>query len=214
MIELDVIDDLVNNTKKLFRGYQFKQYGNNKPTAVIIGENHSESFRKTSGRCFQENLIRNLKPKYVLIETLSELNENNICFRHWREKYQCELRPCDLSESEKESVIREILNNHPNLLQELENCYNALEVIEYFEHCMSLCPDLERPYYDAREIKMGEIILNFSKEPTELVIAIIGNWHARRDSEIHETLNGHINYVCIWNDEIVEKLRIDKLRRD
>ncbi len=88
--------------------------------------------------------------------------------------------------------------------------YDANSVIVEFEECKIMNPDLERPESDGREIKMGEIIIEFSKESSEPVIAIIGNWHARCDSKIHETLKGHINYVCIWNEEWVEKDRRKK----
>ncbi len=212
MIELNIIDDLVNNTKKVFKGYQFKQYGDNKPTAVILGENHVEKTETTLERCFQENLIRTLKPKYVLIEVLSDLNENSICFEHWREKHNCKLEPCDLSDQEKADRMREILNRYPLMLSGLENCHDALEVISYFEYCKnsstrSMYPDLELLEYDARETRMGENIIKFSKESSEPVIEIIGHWHARCDSKIHETLEGYINYVCIWNEEWVDKKR-------
>ncbi len=214
----------MNNTKKVFEGYQFKHYGDNKPIAVIFGESHSEPFETTLGRCFQENLIRTLKPKYVLTETLAKGDEsktlperikNNTCFRHWRDRHQCDLRPCDLSVQEMADKMREILNRYPKLLPGLENCRNPFEVINYYESCTNSLnrnkyPGLERLIFDAREIRMGEIIIEFSKEPSELVVAIIGDWHARCDSKIHETLKGHINYVCIWNEEWVEKDRKNK----
>ncbi len=168
---------------------------------MIFGESHSDKIETPLGRCFQENLIRTLKPKYVLIETLakgdesktlSEHIENNTCFRHWRDRHQCDLRPCDLSVQERAYKIRELLNNYPTP-QGWED-YDANSVIAEFEECIIMNPHLERLLYDAREIKMGEIIIEFSKESSERVIAIIGDWHARCDSKIHETLKGRINY--------------------
>ncbi len=196
MIELNMIDDLVNKTKKEFKGYQFKQYGNNKPTAVIFGENHVEITETTLERCFQENLIRTLKPKYVLIEVLNEDNKKSICFEHWREKHNCELEPCDLSDQEKVAKKTEILERLPDLLPGLEGCNNQ---------------DLDRLMDDAREIRMGENIIKFSKKSSEPVIEIIGDCHARCHSKIHKILEGRINYVCIWNEERVEKLKKEKL---
>lgn len=57
---------------------------------------------------------------------------------------------------------------------------------------------------DIREIRMGEIVLDYSKKSSEPLIAIIGNLHARKDSKgkdskIHGILNKHIDYICIWN---------------
>lgn len=72
---------------------------------------------------------------------------------------------------------------------------------------------------DIRETRMGEIIIKFSKKSSKPIIVIIGNWHARIESirnwhasRIHETLNGHIDYSCIWDQGAV--IGVDPETRD
>lgn len=72
---------------------------------------------------------------------------------------------------------------------------------------------------DIRETRMGEIIIDFSKKDSKPLIVIIGNWHARPESignwhasRIHETLNRHIDYGCIWDQGAV--IRVEQDRRN
>ncbi len=68
---------------------------------------------------------------------------------------------------------------------------------------------------DIRETRMGELIIDFSEKSSKPLIVIIGNWHARPASRIHEILKRHIDYVCIWEKdavtEVEEKRRFYKL---
>lgn len=65
---------------------------------------------------------------------------------------------------------------------------------------------------DMRETRMGEIVLDYSKKSFEPLIAIIGNWHARKDSKIHEILNSYIDYICIWSKKAV--IEVEKNRKE
>ncbi len=72
-----------------------------------------------------------------------------------------------------------------------------------FDRCDIKVDDLtgEIDQDDIREKRMGEIILEDLEKSSEPLIAITGNWHARPESEIHEILKRHIDYICIWEPE-------------
>lgn len=65
---------------------------------------------------------------------------------------------------------------------------------------------------DIREPRMGQIVLDYQKKSSESLIAIIGNWHARKDSKIHEILNRHIDYICIWSKKAV--IEVEEKRKE
>ncbi len=73
------------------------------------------------------------------------------------------------------------------------------------------------------EEKQGNIIIECSEVCTRPIAAILGSWHLREDSKIHETLNERITvfqdgivsfqkfgYICIWNEKDVERVREEK----
>jgi hypothetical protein len=74
------------------------------------------------------------------------------------------------------------------------------------------------------EEKQGNIIIDCSEVCTRPIAAILGDWHVKEDSKIHETLDYPRNpvyqdsiesiqkfgYICIWNERNVEKLREKK----
>lgn len=64
---------------------------------------------------------------------------------------------------------------------------------------------------DIRETRMGELVLGKPKESSEPLIVIIGNWHARPASKVHEILNKHIDYICIWEHGAV--IEVEENRR-
>jgi hypothetical protein len=64
------------------------------------------------------------------------------------------------------------------------------------------------------EEKQGNIVENCSEVSSKPIVAILGAWHVRKDSRIHENfhenLNEHNSYICIWNERDIEKKRREK----
>lgn len=60
------------------------------------------------------------------------------------------------------------------------------------------------------EETQGNIVEDCSEVSSRPIVAILGAWHVRKDSRIHETLNEHISYICIWNEGDIEKKRREK----
>ncbi len=56
----------------------------------------------------------------------------------------------------------------------------------------------------------GNIIENGSKACSGPLIVLIGHYHARKDSKIHEVVKGKISYGCIWSYEECEKVQREK----
>lgn len=86
MLELGEIENLVDDVC-----YQVKQYGDSKSSVIIIGESHGD---KTE-RFFQEKMIQKFKPKYILIEDIT-----NTDFDKWDEKYNGKICQCDILKCE------------------------------------------------------------------------------------------------------------------
>jgi len=195
-------------------GFKFNQEGS-QPSMVIVGERH-----ETIERCCQELLIKKLRPEYVLIETLHALSsdpesdcikfregaitdENDLeelryfeknadnYYRQMSKKYNIKLIGCDLSLGERNRFIEDLGINTWGM--------NPLTI-----------DDLRID--DARENKMGNIVFNYSGSSSKPVIAIIGNWHARKDSKIHEKLKENIEYICIWSEKAVDEVKERKKR--
>jgi hypothetical protein len=189
MIE-QVIKDLMENAKNIFPRYCCEHFGDN-PMVVIVGEKHSEVIE----RRFQEKLIEKLGPKYVLIEAFKEGDEKNEWFKRWKEKYGCELITCDLSEREKRDLRRKLIGYEDQF---------SFEVLAG--------PESKQRYDDAKEMRIGEIILDYSGRSSKPLIAIIGHWHTRNDSKIHDKLKEHIDYICILDKEKVERIRKQRFK--
>jgi hypothetical protein len=181
MIKLKVIEEylqciknLVNNENK--KAYQSKPYGE-EHTVVILGEKHGDSIEE----CCQEKLIKDLVPKYLLVENIT-----NDVFRIWGEKYGCKVVLCDLESHEKENKRRKLGFKNFGFNESVSAEYESLK------------PQLN----DAREIKMGEIIMdNYSRESSKPLLAIIGHKHAMEKSKIHSTLKEKVGYITIWQDQ-------------
>lgn len=60
------------------------------------------------------------------------------------------------------------------------------------------------------EEKQGNIVADCSEVGSRPVVAILGAWHVNEYSSIHETLNKHISYICVWNERDIEKKRKEK----
>lgn len=179
MIELEVIEDLiniVNNNKKT--GCRIN-LGIGNPSVVILGEKHGDPIE----RQHQENLIEKLRPEYVLVEDIT-----NDDFTMWEEKYGCKAELCDLSHQEKETTKHNL----------------GFRDFGFIDSVSTEDELLKSQFYNARENKMGEIIINYSKESSKPIIVIIGHYHASEKSKIHEFLEqGKIDYICIWNETAI-----------
>lgn len=179
MIEPKVIEEyfqciktLINNEEK--KAYQSKPYGD-EHTVVILGEKHGDSIEE----CCQEKLIKELGPKYLLVENIT-----NDGFKMWRKKYDCKVVLCDLVPHEKENKRRELGFKDFGFNESVSAKYESLK------------PQLN----DAREIKMGEVIIDYSRE-SQTIIAIIGHTHSMEKSKIHSTLKEKVGYITIWQDQ-------------
>lgn len=198
MIGSEAIEDLKKFAECV--GYEFNQVGR-KPSVVIVGESHGCQIEL----CRLEKLIGMLKPEFALIEQLVALafepESNHFGFRNGM--------VC-IDDEDREN-LKGFITGYYEEFKNISVKYN-IKIIGCDLSEGELC-GYERfnpLIYDKRERKMGEVIINYSKISSEPLIAFIGHWHARSDSKIHEKLNGNIDYICIWDEEVVKKQRKEK----
>lgn len=163
-------------------------------------------------------MIEKLIPEYVLIETLHAL-----CYDSERD---CIKFRRDATTDERDlEQLRDFEENEANYYRQISKKYNikligcdlSLGELNRLPEDLGINTwgmdplTVDDPRIDdAREIKMGEIVIDYSKKYSKPLIAIIGHWHARSDSKIHEKLKGWVDYICIWDEEVVKKKRKGK----
>ncbi len=212
MIEPNTINKIKNfSDNRKDSGYQLESSSGISPSVIIFGEKHSDKTERKD----QEDLIKNLGlANFVL------LAEDESHFESWKGKDGCEeVILCDLELKEKDENRKELLRKHlpPQEFERLSGIFDD-SVETFFDNCVQRFPYLMQLFYDSREKKMGEIICsNHSKEPSKLIVVIIGSYHARKDSEVHKILEkNEIDHICIWNEKAVEqtKKKYQFFRRD
>lgn len=192
-------------------GYEFRQEVS-KPSVVIIGECH-----EPLERCCQEGFIKEFRPKYVLIEKLRALS--------YDPETDCIKFRDDATIVEDDLLQLKDFEDDYDYYKKMSKKYNIQLIGCDFSHgeLNKLSEDLGIPSFgrgdfddirfdDAREKKMGEIVLNYSGSSSKLIMVIIGHWHARCDSKIHEKLKGYIDYICIWSKKAVNEVQERKKR--
>ncbi len=159
---------------------------------IVLGVMHSN---EKEYNCY-ENIIKSIRPKFVLVE---DLDFNNL--QSLANECHFELVLCDLSDQEKEIMQEEILINN-NLKDEYEKSNYFSDIDTVFQNCDVTHPELnlKRLFYDKREKRMGEEALKYmgSDKP---IIVIIGHEHAGECSNIHNLLKGKTNYISIWKSK-------------
>lgn len=107
---------------------------------------------------------------------------------------------CDLSDSEKEKIQKDILEK---LQEECKKLNYFSNINDVFDRCDEIHPELnlKRLFYDKREKRMGEKALKCIIGSEKPIIVIIGHEHAGECSNIHNLLKGKTNYISIWKSK-------------
>jgi len=207
MIPVEKIKELVREN-----GYGFNHYESplGEPNRVVlIGERHAVHLNYM----FQGSLIELLKPDVVMHEFYqpnmppSESERIRIAINwinRWKEEYSIRLKPCDLPNKK----IRQFNMIFYNFLRELKEFDDELDLDSIFVDDNTI-----------REMVMGKLIKAEVTKTDKPLIVVVGGYHVRPESKIHEELRCQraieigarmqISYVTINQDK-----RLDQILQD
>lgn len=184
------------------RGYGFnlhETYANDPPRLIVIGERHGT----TDDTEFQEKLITLVKPEVVLHEfyrlrsSTQHIEREIRRIMEWKKEYEVKMKRCDLSAGnirQFHKMAYAFMSGLPELADE---------------------PDLDSIIIDdnaIREMAMGKIIRSQWAATSGPLIAIVGGYHVRPESRLHQELRvrrpieichrgSPISYVTINQDD-------------
>lgn len=185
-------------------GYGFNHYESplGDPTRIVLVGQRDAVYRDYS---FQGSLIELLKPEVVMHEFYepngmpSSSKSVRIAadwINRWKEDYGVQLKSCDLS-SHKIRQFHQMVYNFLDGLEELADESDPSNII-IDDNAI-------------REMVMGKLIRAEASMSNKPLIAIVGGYHARPESRIHEELRCHrpieigarqpIGYITINQDE-------------
>lgn len=209
MTEINIINNLIKETVGTLKKYKCKEFEKGNKLVIVIGEEH----HNLDGQHFQEKIIKQLKPDYVLIELLHGINyepiPNKVSFRD---------NSCinENDRDEKNDFEDIFFKNNPND----DFCYYKYISIRYgvkLIGCDVSLGELDRLPKDlgiesygrgdfddirfdhARENRMIEIITTYLEKSSNLIV-IMGNTHAEHICEINETLKNATYLFILLNN--------------